>query len=65
MWDPVSCPSRPSGERGLLSGQHKSSLALELALEPALEQALAQALAPALVLTLAHALELTLALYKH
>ena len=58
MWDPVSCPSRPSGERGLLSGQHKSSLALELALEPALKLALA----PALVLTLAHALELTLAL---
>ena len=58
MRDPVSCPSRPSGERGLLSGQHKSSLALELALEPALELALA----PAFVLTLAHALELTLAL---
>ena len=45
MRDPVSCPSRPSGERGLLSGQHKSSLALELALEPALEPALALALA--------------------
>ena len=58
MWDPVSCPSRPSGERGLLSGQHKSSLALELALEPALKLALA----PALVLTLAHAFELILAL---
>ena len=58
MRDPVSCPSRPSGERGLLSGQHKISLALELALEPALKLALA----PALVLTLAHALELTLAL---
>ena len=58
MRDPVSCPSRPSGERGLLSGQHKSSLALELALEPAQEVALA----PQLVLTLAHALELTLAL---
>ena len=58
MRDPVSCPSRPSGERGLLSGQHKISLALELALEPAQEVALA----PQLVLTLAHALELTLAL---
>ena len=58
MRDPVSCPSRPSGERGLLSGQHKSSLALELALEPALKLALA----PALVLTLAHAFELILAL---
>ena len=60
MRDPVSCPSRPSGERGLLSEQHKSSLALEPALELAL--ALALALAPALVLTLAYALELTLAL---
>ena len=43
MWDPVSCPSRPSGERGLLSGQHKSSLALKPELELALELALAVA----------------------